>query len=155
MAEKNWYRDFIEATYFGSVAAERIDDVIACFQQDARVIIRHGDNPERHFAVNASREESPLRDFYGHLCGNYSVSFSEFVHFIDVDAQRAASHFLVHLVPKPDGLYADAGSQRLLNCNFFQFYDGLIRHMIIYYANPPADDLAPTSHAQPTGYPQR
>ena len=36
-----------------------------------------------------------------------------------------------------------------MNCNFFEFQDDLISHMIIYYANPNTG----TSET-PTGYPK-
>jgi hypothetical protein len=55
------------------------------------------------------------------------------------------------LRPKPDGLYADADVQHLLNCNFFEFRDGLISHMIVYYVNPEAGEGGGSA---PTGYPQ-
>ena len=153
MQDKAWYKNIIENDYFANVAGEQIDGVMACFHDDARVVIRHGDNPERRFAVKPSGDESDLRDFYLHLCGNYRAGFSEFVHFIDEDAQRAACHFLVKLEAKPEGLYADAGTQRLLNCNFFQFSEGLINHVIIYYANPPSGQVGAEMVSKPTGYP--
>lgn len=141
---------FIEDAYFGRVSDARVDDLLACFSPDAKVIIRHGDNPERRFGFVPTGAETALSDFYAHLCGNYEAWFGDFEHTIDLGSQRAASRFTVRLTPKPDGLYADAGVQELLNCNFFEFEDGRISHMIIYYANPdPGDDRTD----QPTGYP--
>jgi hypothetical protein len=144
----------IEETYFGNVAGGRIDAVIDCFANDAHVIIRHGDNPERLFGVRPSGGEIPLREFYDHLCGNYGAWFGDYEHYIDIDAQRAASRFTVRLTPNPDGLYAGADTQELLNCNFFEFRDDLISHMIIYYANPKAGAAGAGPSTTPTGYPK-
>jgi hypothetical protein len=140
---------FIEKAYFGSVRGGNLDAVMGCFTADASVIIRHGDNPERLFGVQTSAVETPLREFYEHLCGNYDAWFGDYEHYIDIEEQRAASHFTVRLTPKPDGLYADAGTQELVNCNFFEFDGDLISHMIIYYANPTAG-----ASSTPTGYPK-
>jgi len=137
---------FIEHDYFGNVRAGALDAIMACFTPDARVAIRHGDRPVRRFAVQASGDADSLEDFYRHLCGNYEAWFGDFWHVVDAGAARAASRFTVRLTPKPDGLYADAGAQELLNCNFFEFDGPRISDMIIYYANP--------GSAGPTGYPQ-
>jgi hypothetical protein len=145
---------FIEQTYFGSVQAGDIDAVMRCFAETVEVVIRHGDHPERFFKLQPARDETDLRSFYDHLCGNYDVSFSDFAHIIDGTARRAACHFKVRLCPKPNGLYADAGEQELRNCNFFEFEDSLISHMIIYYANPQAKDAPDHRAATPTGYPR-
>jgi hypothetical protein len=144
---------FIEQSYFGSVQAGNIDAVTGCFTEQAEVVIRHGDHPERFFKVRPAEDETNLRGFYDHLCGNYDASFSDFRHFIDGTANRAACHFKVRLRPKPNGLYVDAGEQELRNCNFFEFDDGLISHMIIYYANPQASEAPDHLAARPTGYP--
>ncbi len=150
MNNRDSYISFIEQTYFGNVEQGRIDAILACFNTDAEVVIRHGDSPERFFAPRVSEDHPPLRGFYEHLCGNYEAEFRDFRHFVDVSEQRAACHFKVQLRPKPDGLYADAGVQNLLNCNFFEFRDELISHMIVYYVNPGASE----GDGAPTGYPQ-
>ncbi len=146
---------FIEQTYFGNVEAGDIDAVMECFTEQAEVIIRHGDNPLRFFQVRPSGDATGLRDFYTHLCGNYAASFNDFEHFIDGTENRAACYFKVRLRPKPDGLYAEAGPQELLNCNFFEFEAGLINHMIIYYANPQSVEVDGRSAETPTGYPKK
>jgi hypothetical protein len=144
----------IEQTYFGNVESGGIDAVMACFTPGATVIIRHGDNPERFFDVQPSAGKTALREFYEHLCGNYDAWFGDYMHYIDTAQERAASRFTVRLTPKPDGLYADAGEQELLNCNFFEFRDDLISDMIIYYANPNAGNATAGLSAVPTGYPK-
>ena len=139
---------FVERSYFGNVSAGNIDAVIQCFEADATVIIRHGDKPERIFTAGMDADATALEDFYRHLCGNYSARFDEFSHVVDLPAQKSACYFRVTLEPTAEGLYADAGRQELRNCNFFEYANGLIRHMIIYYANPQADGAD-----RPTGYP--
>lgn len=153
MIEREACITLIEQTYFGNVRNGNIDATMACFTPDAHVLIRHGDNPERRFGVEPGAGETSLRDFYAHLCGNYTAWFGAFQHYIDGDEDRAASRFTVRLSPKPDGLYADAGEQELLNCNFFEFRGGLISHMIIYYSNPAAGAAKDQKPGAPTGYP--
>jgi len=145
---------FIEHTYFGNVQDGNIDGVMKCFAQQVEVIIRHGDRPARLFKVLPSGGETPLRDFYRHLCGNYDAWFGDFRHVVDSAANRAACHFKVCLSPKPDGQYADTGPQELLNCNFFEFDNGVISHMIIYYANPQSGGFVGRGTETPTGYPR-
>ena len=143
----------IEKHYFGNVETGDIDAAMACFTPDATVVIRHGDKPERVFSVETQTQATPLREFYQHLCGNYSVWFGEFDHYIDGEHDRAASRFTVRLTPKPGGLYGDNYEQKLLNCNFFEFRDGRISDMIIYYSNPDAGKSAAQASSAPTGYP--
>ena len=151
MIDRDACIELIEQTYFGNVRRGDLDATMACFTPDARVIIRHGDNPERRFGVKPDTGETALRNFYAHLCGNYTTWFGAFHHTIDGNEDRAASRFTVRLSPKPDKLYADAGDQELLNCNFFEFRNGLISHMIIYYSNPAAGGRQ--QPGTPTGYP--
>ena len=142
--------EFIEHSYFGSVMQGDVAGIMQCFTADAAVVIRHGDNPERYFTAASANEATDLLGFYDHLCGNFEAWFGDFEHYIDIDQARAASRFTVRLTPKPDGLYADQGVQELHNCNFFEFRDDRISHMIIYYANPQSADAA----VAPTGYPK-
>lgn len=141
--------DFIERRYFGSVAAADIEAVRDCFADDAEVLIRHGDNPERRYSPSPGPGQQPLLDFFGHLCGNYDCWFGNFRHTVDLARQRAASRFTVRLTPRPHGLYADHPVQQLLNSNFFEFAHGRITFMLIYYANPGA-----AQKETPTGYPR-
>jgi hypothetical protein len=141
---------FVERDYFGSVRDQATDAVMRCFHADATVLIRHGDNPVRRFAVKPSSENSDLRDFYAHLVGNYEAWFGDFTHFVDIQESRSACYFTVRLTPRPGGLYSGAGTQELKNCNFFEYADDKIRHMIIYYSNVNSD----AADSTPTGYPR-
>lgn len=149
LKEYGSYVDFVEQSYFANVQQGHINAVIDCFEADAKVVIRHGDNPVRLFAADTGAGETELRKFYEHLCGNYDVWFGDFQHYVDLEQQRSACYFTVRLQPKPDGLYAGAGTQELYNCNFFEYRADRISHMIIYYSNPQADNAD-----NPTGYPR-
>lgn len=155
MMDRNSYIEFIEQQYFGNVVAAEIDRVLQCFTDDAHVTIRHGDLPERRFAMNPGSDEMDLRNFYEHLCANYDCWFGQYQHYIDVENAKAASRFSVRLTPKPGRLYAHEDPQELRNCNFFDFRAGRIEDMIIYYANPDEQlSDADTRKEKPTGYPR-
>jgi hypothetical protein len=142
--------DFIENTYFGSVMQDDIPAVLKCFHDEAEVLIRHGDNPPRHFSLKPGAGESDLEDFYAHLCGTFESWFGHFKHFVDLEDDRSACYFTVRLTPKSNDEKESIGVQELQNCNFFRFKDGLINHMIIYYSNSAAE----AGENTPTGYPQ-
>ena len=154
MKNRRAYVEFIEDSYFGSVASGLYEKILDCFTDDARVIIRHGDNPERRFAVNPGDEELALASFYEHLCQNYDCWFGDFHHYVDLEQRCAASRFTVRLKPKPGGLYANESPQELRNCNFFDFHDHRIGDMIIYYSNPNESPDDATTKERPTGYPK-
>jgi hypothetical protein len=155
MKDRNAYVEFIEERYFGSVANTDFDQILQCFTEDARVIIRHGDLPERLFSMNPAAAESDLHGFYQHLCDNYDCWFGDYHHYIDLEQNTAASRFSVRLEPKSDSVYAGAPTQELHNCNFFEFRDDRISEMIIYYSNPEREtDFDDNPKRKPTGYPQ-
>jgi hypothetical protein len=141
--------NFVENQYFGSVVRNDIDAVLACFHTDAKILIRHGDNPVRNFSLQPGARESELREFYMHLCGTFSTWFGNFNHVIDFEENRSACYFTVRLTPFSDELLESAGEQELNNCNFFRFRDDKIEHMIIYYSNSGAE----AGQKMPTGYP--
>ena len=140
---------FVEESYFGNVSANNIDAVMECFHSDATVLIRHGDKPPRHFAVEPDSGESHLREFYTHLCGSFEARFEDFSHFIDLEANGSACYFTVRLTPRSADMLDSVGVQVLRNCNFFHYRGGKIERMMIYYANSAAE----TADAKPTGYP--
>lgn len=155
MKDRNSYVEFIEERYFGSVANADLEQILQCFSDDARVLIRHGDLPERLFSMNPAAAESDLNGFYQHLCDNYDCWFGDYHHYIDLEQNSAASRFIVRLEPKSDSVYADAPTQELHNCNFFEFRDDRISEMIIYYSNPDREtDFDDNQKNKPTGYPQ-
>lgn len=148
---RDHYVKLVEQDYFGSVARHDKAAILACFTDDARVTIYHGDNRPRRFQGKAASGESPLPSFFDHLLANYDPEFTEFTHFVDAENARCAATFKVTLTPTADSAYRDAGVQVLRNCNFFECRDGKIHDMIIYYANPGA---AGAAEPAPTGFPQ-
>ena len=153
MKDRLTYIEFIEQRYFGSVAESKFDEILNCFNDDAQVVIRHGDKPERRFALYPQDSEADLLSFYQHLCNNYECWFGNYHHYIDLDEDTAASRFTVQLTPIPTGVYAGLPAQELHNCNFFEFRDDRISDMIIYYANPDAQAANVQLTDKPTGYP--
>jgi hypothetical protein len=153
MKDRHSYIEFIEQRYFGNVAEGKLDEVLNCFNDDAQVVIRHGDKPERRFALLPQAAESDLLSFYQHLCENYECWFGNYHHYIDIEEGSAASRFTVRLTPISSGIYASYAAQELRNCNFFEFRDGRISDMIIYYANPDSQNTKSQQSGKPTGYP--
>ena len=153
MKDRFSYVEFIEQRYFGNVAESNFDEILGCFNDDAQVIILHGDKPERRFALYPQAAESDLLSFYQHLCDNYECWFGNYHHYIDLETDSAASRFTVRLTPNPTGIYASFPAQELRNCNFFEFRDGRISDMIIYYANPETQTTNKQPTGKPTGYP--
>ena len=148
------YVDLVEERYFGNVSREDIAAALACFTDDARVTIYHGDAAPRLFAVSPGAGETPLARFFEHLLSNYEARFTEFVHYVDEAGERCAAMFLVTLTPRPGSPYRDAGVQRLRNCNFFRCRGGLIHEMTIYYSNPVTASGRDAHGTRPTGFPQ-
>lgn len=149
MENRAAYIEFIEHLYFGNVANGDVERVMDCFVDNAKVVIRHGDLPEQRFASSPRSGQDNLLNFYQHLCDNYTCRFGNFQHTIDINAKRAASRFCVRLNPRPDGIYSKFPVQQLSNCNFFEFANGGIKYMLIYYANSANGD-----DEKPTGYPK-
>ena len=140
---------FVEEDYFGSAVRNDIDGVLASFEPNAKIMIRHGDNPVRRFAPNPEEGESSLVEFYEHLCGTFEVWFGNFKHFVDFEENKSACYFTVRLTPRSAEMLEEVGVQELQNCNFFRFSGKKIDHMIIYYSNTAAG----ASQELPTGYP--
>ena len=143
--------ELAEHRYFGAVARGDLTAVLACFTDDAEVIIRHGDLPTRIMRARPTGDIPHISEFWRHLNGNFDASFTDFEHFVDESAQRCACTFEVTLRPKATSPYVARGTLRLHNCNFFWVRDGRIAKMIVYYANPDTGGDAPN---KPTGYPR-
>jgi len=147
--DRAFFIDLVENRYFGSVAQRDRAAVLAYFAEDAQIIIRHGDAAERCFHAAPDRQQAPLAAFFDHLWSKFDAAFTEFEHFVDVEAGRCAATFLATLTPHENSPVRDQGAQRPRNCNFFLCRDGLIEKMIIYYAQPGAEP------GRATGYPQQ
>ena len=152
--DRDYYVQLVEEGYFGNVMKEDIAGAVACFTDDAEVIIYHGDNEVRRFYGSPTGDQLPLDAFYDHLLGNYDAHFEGFEHTIDLDTQRCAANFTVTLTPKPGSAYEDTGTLTLNNSNFFRCRDGKIYWMVIYYANPALGAKLGTQTQSPTGFPK-
>ena len=58
------YVKLVEEDYFGNVARQDVAGILACFTEDARVTIYHGDNEPRRFSGAADDGASPLQSFF-------------------------------------------------------------------------------------------
>ena len=146
-----YYVKLVEEDYFGNVARQDKAGILACFTEDARVTIYHGDNEPRRFSGQTDPDAEPLHTFFDHLLANYDPYFEDFTHFIDAENYRCAAYFKVRLTPKESSPYAPSGTLNLRNCNFFLCRDGKFHDMTIYYANPDAANMAGPA---PTGFPK-
>ena len=136
---RNDYIRLVEEDYFGHVVRPNVKRILACFTDDAVITIFHGDDPATVFRAFPGPNDAPLRGYFDYVFETYTVDgYSNFRHFVDVDAQLIASMFEVTLTPKPGSALAQegVGTQTLLNCNFFECTNGRFRDVVIYYANP-------------------
>lgn len=142
--------ELCERRFFGNLVREKVDAVVACCTPDARVTVRHGDNPERHFYGRPAAGQEHLSVFWNHVNANFHAGFTDFEHYVDVEQQRVASTFIVTLAPKPHSPYVSRGTLTLRNCNFFKIEDGRIASIVVYYSNP---DTGGDPVGKPTGFP--
>jgi hypothetical protein len=84
----------------------------------------------------AAGEES-FADFLGGLHAKFTLAYSHFVHFVDVEKQQSACTFRLVIAPRDTG--SGLPERRLRNCNFFRFEDGLIGAITAYFADPVID----------------
>lgn len=128
----------VEDAYFGRVKTPDLDGLLALFTYDARMTVYHGDGAPDVFAANPNETmgEAPLTAYFGYVFDNFNVDYEDFVHTVDYDAQRHACTFQVRLTPKPGSEAEAVGVQVYSNCNFFEYRDGQIADIIVYYVNP-------------------
>ncbi len=128
----------VEDAYFGGVARGDLDGILALFTADARMRVYHGDGPADVFAASPGPGERPLAEYFAGVLANYTVSYADFEHTVDVAAGRHACTFSVTLAPRACASRASAGPVTLANCNFFGLREGRIHSVTIYYVNPAA-----------------
>ena len=148
------YVRLIRKKYFASVERQDYAAVVDCFTPDARVTIYHGDNPVQRFFKRPKKGQISFRVFYGHLLGNYDVSFTKFHFVIDTGEGTAAATFVPKLKPKKSSSYRQTGNLQLANCNFFWYRGDKIADMIIYYANPDLGKRLGIATKMPTAFPK-
>ncbi|MBT8445680.1 MAG: hypothetical protein KJO38_00950 [Gammaproteobacteria bacterium] len=123
----------VEHTYFESVRRGDMATVLACFSEDAEIRVYRGDEPLQHFAARPSGDQQPLSAYFQYVFDHYEVSYSDFEHVVEPEAERIASTFVVHLRLRQE---PGAAPQSLYNCNFFFLAGGRFRRVVIHYANP-------------------
>jgi len=129
------YIHFVEQRYFGAVRAADHDAVLATFAPDAKLVGYMGDAPARIMTLQPGPGEEPLTEFM-QFAAHFELTYQDFVHFVDLDAHRVASHFTLLMVPRPGGLMAHMPGRMMRNCNFFQFRRGRLSDVIAYFSNP-------------------
>jgi ketosteroid isomerase-like protein len=138
MLSRDDYIELVEQDYFGNVADPDLEAVLACFTDDARAAVYHGDDPVQIYARRPRAGESPLEAYFEYVFATFDVEYEGFEHWVDVEQERCACTFVVYLTGKPGTELARAGRGKYQNANFFQCRGGKFAEVVIYYANPPA-----------------
>lgn len=129
------YIHFVEVLYFGAMQAGQYEAVLAHFAPGALLTGYAGDSPARVLAREPAPGQSSLDEFMGAV-RDFDLSYLDFVHTVDTDAQRIASYFTLMLSPKPEGAFRHMQVRRMRNCNFFQFDNGYLANVVAYFCNP-------------------
>jgi ketosteroid isomerase-like protein len=129
------YISLIEHQYFGNMALARPAQILALLTPDAQLTAFHGDDAPRIVRHHPRPGEESFDHFLSALHADFTLHYSQFMHVVDVDTQRAACTFRLEIrsrVPSPA-----VGPRVLRNCNFFQFRNGLICAVTAYFSLPP------------------
>jgi len=135
LSSRDDYIRFVEVHYFGNVRAADHETVLGFFAPDATLTGYAGDAPARVMRKKPTAGEGSLEDFMK-AAEHFDLTYSDFVHHIDLEAERVASRFTLVMAPKPGGAMAHMPTRRLKNCNFFQFENGLLIDVVAYFSNP-------------------
>ncbi len=129
------YIHFVEVLYFDAVRRADHETVVSYFAPGAALTGYGGDAAAMVVRKVPGEGEGSLDDFMK-FAANFDLTYRDFVHYVDLDAQRVASHFTLLMVPKPDGAATHIPPRRMKNCNFFQFENGLLTEVVAYFSNP-------------------
>jgi ketosteroid isomerase-like protein len=129
--------DIVEHRYFGSMAAAAPKRMMPLLTEDAVLTGFFGTHPPRIVRRSPSAGEESFAEFFGALHAEFSLGYSHFVHFVDLEAQQCACTFLLEIAPHDRN--SPVPQRRLRNCNFFRFKDGLISEITAYFAQPSVD----------------
>ena len=97
------YVDVVEDVYFGGMARGDVSPILALFVPDATITTFYADHPARRMRFEPGEGEEPLDRFFTQAIDTFSVSYTDFEHVVDVEAQRIWSIYTLHIAPKPDG----------------------------------------------------
>lgn len=128
------YIDLVEHHYFGNMTRDRPLDSVALFDSGAYLTgCLDGFAPQR-WTLEPAEGEKSLTDFFTVVLEEWSPTYSDFWHSVDVPAQRMASTYTIHLARR-DG----TDERHLRNANFFQFNDrGLLDSVLFTNLADPA-----------------
>jgi len=136
MAVRSRYIDIVENQYFGNMALGKPELILPLLSEDAVLTGFFGTNAPRVVKHVAGPGEESFVHFLSALKADFTLHYSDFIHFVDVEAERCACTFRLDVIPRDPA--STVGIRRLRNCNFFQFDRGLIRAVTAYFAAPSA-----------------
>jgi len=136
MLDRTQYIDIVENRYFGNMALGRPESILPLLSPDAVLTGFFGTNAPRVVKHVAGPGEETFVHFLSALKADFTLHYSDFTHFVDVDCERCACTFRLEVIPRDPN--SAVGIRRLRNCNFFQFQRGLISVVTAYFAAPPA-----------------
>ena len=111
--------ELVEASYFYNVDNKNLDDVIACFTEDAELTVQT--------AHVTHRRHDGIRRMFGDFMRDTPVIYhGDYSHVVDVDNQLIASQFIAR------NELADGSEIAMRNCNFFVLRDGRFGKVTIY-----------------------
>ena len=131
------YIKFVEELYFGKVRIADHETVVGYFAPGAALIGYAGDAPARIMRKYPGPGEHSL-DAFMKVAAHFDLTYLDFVHYVDVETERVASHFTLLMTPKPGGAMSHVPARRLKNCSFFRFEKGLLIEVVAYFSNPAA-----------------
>ena len=109
----------VEASYFYNVDNKNLDDVIACFTEDAELTVQT--------AHVTHRGHDGIRRMFSDFMRDTPVIYhGDYSHVVDVDNQLIASQFIAR------NELADGSEIAMRNCNFFVLRDGRFGKVTIY-----------------------
>ena len=111
--------ELVEASYFYNVDNKNLDDVIACFTEDAELTVQT--------AHVTHRGHYEIRRMFGDFMRDTPVIYhGDYSHVVDVDNQLIASQLIAR------NELADGSEIAMRNCNFFVLRDGRFGKVTIY-----------------------
>ena len=134
MLSRERFIEIVEHEYFGNMAAARPERILALLSADAVLTGFSGALPPRIVRRQPGPGEESFDHFLGALHADFTLAYSQFVHFVDVPEQCCACTFRLEVHARD----AAAAEQTLVlrNSNFFRFRDGLIHEVVAYFSRP-------------------
>jgi hypothetical protein len=130
MMTRRDYVDFVESSYFGSMAAGRPERCLEFFAEGAVLTARFPGSPVRVVRKQPRLGEETLTHFFCAVLEKFRVSYSDFWHSVDVEAQRVTSLYTLHIAPRAADAPAEL-TRQIRNGNFFQFEDGKLTRVLV------------------------